>query len=352
MKTLALAAAVILGVSWAAALAQQHDSEVVLKSGTTMIFQRDVAITLRDGHLVYANVYRPREGGRYPVILAQTIYGKDPNFRDGYKARFEELKQEVPELCERSSCNLIKWEVTDPERWLPEKYAVMIVDVRGSGKSPGLLDSLGPRETSDFYDVIEWAGTQSWSNGKVGLLGKLVPGDEPVAGDRTATAPSGGDHSMGRRLRLVSRRLVPWRDSQQSFCRPMEQQPSVSQRARQRQDALPRSGNRGTDHRATAARVLCRRQRCRKTGAAARRRGLQAAHADLFTHQVAAVVRRQLGWNGPAWRGNIEGYLQAGSTHKWLRIHTGSHHGEFYNDVGFALQKRFFDHYLKGIENG
>jgi uncharacterized protein len=171
MKTLALAAAVILGVSWAAALAQQHDSEVVLKSGTTMIFQRDVAITLRDGHLVYANVYRPREGGRYPVILAQTIYGKDPNFRDGYKARFEELKQEVPELCERSSCNLIKWEVTDPERWLPEKYAVMIVDVRGSGKSPGLLDSLGPRETSDFYDVIEWAGTQSWSNGKVGLLG-------------------------------------------------------------------------------------------------------------------------------------------------------------------------------------
>jgi uncharacterized protein len=105
MKTLALAAAVILGVSWAAALAKQHDSEVVLKSGTTMIFQRDVAITLRDGHLVYANVYRPREEGRYPVILAQTIYGKDPNFRDGYKARFSG-SESIPEAIMESSTTM------------------------------------------------------------------------------------------------------------------------------------------------------------------------------------------------------------------------------------------------------
>jgi putative CocE/NonD family hydrolase len=137
-----------------------------------MNFQRDVPITLRDGHVVYANVYRPKQQGRYPVILTQTVYGKDPNFQDAYKTRFEELvKNEVPDLCEKSSCNFIKWEVTDPERWIPEGYAVMVVDVRGSGKSPGLLDSLSPRETSDYYDVIEWAGVQPWSSGKVGLLG-------------------------------------------------------------------------------------------------------------------------------------------------------------------------------------
>jgi predicted acyl esterase len=76
---------------------RQRDTEVMLKGGATMSFQRDVPITLRDGHVVYANIYRPKEQGNYPVILAQTVYGKDPNFRDAYKARFEEmLKNEVP----------------------------------------------------------------------------------------------------------------------------------------------------------------------------------------------------------------------------------------------------------------
>jgi putative CocE/NonD family hydrolase len=81
------------------------------------------------------------------------------------------VKNEIPNLCERSSCNFLKWEVTDPERWIPENYAVMVVDVRGSGKSPGLLDPLSARETSDYYDLIEWAGVQPWSSGRVGLLG-------------------------------------------------------------------------------------------------------------------------------------------------------------------------------------
>jgi putative CocE/NonD family hydrolase len=51
-------------------------------------------------------------------------------------------------------------------------------------------------------------------------------------------------------------------------------------------------------------------------------------------------------------RGNIEGYLQADSAHKWLEMHSGTHHGKFYSDAGLALQKKFFDHYLKGVENG
>jgi predicted acyl esterase len=51
-------------------------------------------------------------------------------------------------------------------------------------------------------------------------------------------------------------------------------------------------------------------------------------------------------------RGNIEAYLQAGSAQKWLEMHTGTHHGNFYSDAGLALQKKFFDHYLKGVENG
>jgi predicted acyl esterase len=46
------------------------------------------------------------------------------------------------------------------------------------------------------------------------------------------------------------------------------------------------------------------------------------------------------------------GYLAAASTQKWLRIQTGDHLTPFYSDEAIALQKRFFDHFLKGVNNG
>ena len=62
-------------------------------------------------------------------------------------------------------------ETVDPERWVPHDYVVVQVDSRGTGKSPGYLDPFSPREIQDYFDAIEWAGVQDWSNGKVGLLG-------------------------------------------------------------------------------------------------------------------------------------------------------------------------------------
>ncbi|MEH2568563.1 CocE/NonD family hydrolase [Bradyrhizobium sp. AZCC 2289] len=50
-------------------------------------------------------------------------------------------------------------------------------------------------------------------------------------------------------------------------------------------------------------------------------------------------------------RGNYEGFVQAASMEKWLFLHTGTHDDSFYSDEGIALQHRFFDHYLKGIDN-
>ena len=63
------------------------------------------------------------------------------------------------------------FETPDPEVWVPHGYVVVKVDSRGAGKSPGRLDVNSPAEFRDFYDAIEWAATQPWSNGKVGLLG-------------------------------------------------------------------------------------------------------------------------------------------------------------------------------------
>ena len=76
-----------------------------------------------------------------------------------------------PEILEGSTNKYQNWEVTDPERWIPHGYVVIRVDSRGAGWSPGVMNCNSPRETQDLYECIEWAGTQPWSNGKVGMLG-------------------------------------------------------------------------------------------------------------------------------------------------------------------------------------
>jgi putative CocE/NonD family hydrolase len=48
---------------------------------------------------------------------------------------------------------------------------MVVIDARGTGKSPGFYEVMSPLQTRDFYDAIEWAATQPWSTGKVGLLG-------------------------------------------------------------------------------------------------------------------------------------------------------------------------------------
>ncbi len=63
------------------------------------------------------------------------------------------------------------WEVVDPEKWVPDGYAVVRVDSRGAGRSPGVIDIWSRREAMDLAQGVEWAGIQPWSNGKVGLNG-------------------------------------------------------------------------------------------------------------------------------------------------------------------------------------
>ena len=47
----------------------------------------------------------------------------------------------------------------------------MRADERGTGNSPGRLDSMSEATADGFFDVVEWAAEQPWSSGKVGLLG-------------------------------------------------------------------------------------------------------------------------------------------------------------------------------------
>jgi predicted acyl esterase len=145
----------------------RHRSEV--RDG--MRIDWDVPIEMDDGLVLRADVFRPVKEGRYPVILSYGPYAKGLAFQDGYPSAWQRMAEKHPDVTAGSSNLYQSWEVVDPEKWVPHDYACVRVDSRGAGCSPGVIDHFSPRETKDFYDCIEWAGVQPWSNGKVGLNG-------------------------------------------------------------------------------------------------------------------------------------------------------------------------------------
>lgn len=100
-----------------------------------------LAVPMRDGINLYADVYRPRQEGKFPVLVVRTPYGVQ---RDGVhesKIRFAQ-----------------------------NGYAVVVQDVRGRYESEGKWDPFR-NEAQDGYDTIQWAAQQPWSNGKVATEG-------------------------------------------------------------------------------------------------------------------------------------------------------------------------------------
>jgi len=137
----------------------------------TMVIERDVAITMDDGLVLRADVYRPKTEKPVPVIMTAGPYGKGVKYQEHYKLMWDWLIQQHPDVLTGSTHSFLAWETVDPEIWVPWGYAVVRVDSRGAGRSPGYLDIFSPRETLDYYHAIEWAGTRPWSSGKVGLNG-------------------------------------------------------------------------------------------------------------------------------------------------------------------------------------
>ena len=104
----------------------------------------NVPVRMRDGAVLYADIYRPDSPGRYPVILCRTPYNKDD-----YATKVTSL---------------------DSIRAAREGYTVVIQDVRGRYTSEGQFYPY-KNEIYDGYDTVEWAAAQPWSTGKVGMHG-------------------------------------------------------------------------------------------------------------------------------------------------------------------------------------
>jgi len=117
----------------------------VMPVGLTI--ERDIAVPMRDGTLLRADVYRPTFGGPFPVLVYRTPYGKHSAAQD-YQIHLKAVER---------------------------GYAVVLQDVRGRYASDGQFDPYR-HEGADGYDSIEWAAAQTWSNGRVGTYGLSYPG--------------------------------------------------------------------------------------------------------------------------------------------------------------------------------
>jgi putative CocE/NonD family hydrolase len=359
LASVALAAAALFAAAQAnaqSATTPAAREEVVLQNGRTMVYEQNVKVPLRDGSYVYANVYRPKVPGKYPVIMAQGPYGKDVPFQEAYAPTWAKAIKSNPAICAGSSCRFVRWEETDPERWVGDGYVVIAVDVRGSGYSPGYLNVLSVRESSDYYDAIEWAGTQSWSNGKVGLLGIsymainqwLVAALQPP--HLAAIAPWEGASDLYREVFFhggiesdkffqiwFNGQILPNQNgnAKTRYKDPGTHEPPTGAPLRDDQLKANRVDPLDEDHAHPLLDAFN-----------------QERNPDLARIKTPLLSAGNLSGAGLHGRGNYEGFVQASSPSKKLFVHGGSHDDSFYGKEGLALQHRFFDRYLKGVKNG
>jgi predicted acyl esterase len=293
-----------------------------------VIFERDVEVAMRDGTILRVNVFRPPGESRFPVVMCAHPYGKDalPKAAGSHyepSLQYRIMRQTAPVHFSAWT----GWESPDPVFWCANGYAVVNADLRGFGHSDGVGTLLSDQEAQDYHDLIEWAGSQSWSTGRVGLNGVsyLALSQWKVAALRPAHLAA----------------MCPWEgfsDCYRDFARPggvredgflplwsfmVSRQGRVTQNLRAEQMARP-----------------------------LRDRWWASLDAELERIEVPALICGSFSDQGLHSRGSFEAFRRIGSAHKWLYTHRSGKWATYYSDEALALQKRFFDCFLKGEENG
>jgi predicted acyl esterase len=316
----------------------------------------DVPIAMDDGVVLRADIFAPLADGRYPAIASYGPYAKGLSFQTGYKGNWDRMVAAYPEILEGSSNKYQNWELVDPEKWVPDGYVCVRIDSRGAGRSPGKVEAWSPREAKDLHDCIEWIPTQSWSDGKVGLLGisyyamnqwQVAPLQPPHL-TAMAVWEGAADHyrDVARHGGIYSEFMYSWFNRQ----------------------VVPLQhgyGERGARSEITGELVAGPDTLPTETLAANRvDPGLEALNRpldeqyyrdrspDFSKIKVPFLSSGNWGGMGLHPRGNFEGYLESASQQKWLEVHGDSHFSPFYRNEGVALQKKFFGHFLKNEKTG
>ncbi len=321
-----------------------------------MLIDWDVPIEMDDGIVLQADVFRPVAAGRYPVLLSYGPYGKALPMQMGYPDQWAALIRSFPEVAEASTCRFMNWEVADPERWVPDGYVCVRVDSRGAARSPGVLDVYSPRETNDLYHCIEWAAAQPWSNGKVGLSGIsyyainqwLVAGLRPPHLAAMCAWEGAADYyrDFHRHGGILCTFTGSWHRAQVE---------TVQHGVGVRGPVDPSTGEPVAGPQTLRDDELA----CHRVDPLAQALVREVddgwyreRSAEWSRISVPFLSAGNWGGHGLHLRGNVEAFVRAASKQKWLEIHGLEHWTLYYADYGIGLQKRFFEHFLKGANNG
>src|SRR5438309_1663130 len=310
------------------------------------------ASSLRRAASMRADVFRPDDGGRHPAMLTYGPYGKGLAFQEGYKTAWEIMARENPDALAGSSNRYQNWEVVDPEKWVPEGYAIVRVDSRGAGRSPGTLCHNNARETRDLHLCIEWAAAQKWCSGKVGMNGISY-----YASNQWRAAATRPPHLAA---------ICAWEGWNDAYRDGNRHGGIICTFRKHWQDMQVKTvqhgqGERGARNRVTGE-LVCGPETLSEDELLRNREDMwgellsremdgpyyRERSADLAKVAVPLLSAANWGGQGLHTRGNFEGFVRSSSRQKWLAVHGGSHWAPFYTDYGRKLQLDFFDHFLKG----
>ncbi len=284
-----------------------------------IIMEQDVAITLRDGTVVYCDVFRPVCDEKVPAILSISPFGKvvaEGNSCD------EGFTAEKFHFQPGTLSGYQKFEAVDPAFWCDHKYAVLNIDSRGINSSEGNACYFGPQDAADGYDMIEWTAGQSWCNGKVTLAGNSWLGINQwyIASAKpphlACIAPFEGHGDM-------------YNDE---YVRGGIPHPHIT-----RYDLSPGGYNKEEDLYEMVSRYPLWNSYWEDK---------RAKFEDVTVPAYVAASYT----NGCHTHGTFEGFRQIGSEEKWLRVHNTQEWPDLYSHSEDLL--KFFDHYCKGIDNG
>lgn len=285
---------------------------------------RDVAIPISGGRTVYADVFRPEDKlENLPVIMMWTPYGK----RHWYGAKETPGLHQAMGVPKGTISKRAVFEGADPGYWCHQGYCVVNVDAPGTGHSTGINNFMHVEKGGqDGKEVIDWIGEQSWCNGRVGMAG-----NSGLAMVQWYIAAAQPEH-------LVC--IAPWEGStdvyRENLCVGGIPSPAFCE--------LIWYDFRGPEPQHDPMYVA---------------RQSDWLYNEYFedmrtkVENIKIPVYATAGWSHPTHlRGSLEGFRHIKSRRKWLRVHRNFEWPDFNDPENIADLQRFFDRYLKNINNG
>lgn len=285
-----------------------------------LVIERDIAVPLRDGVTIYADLYRPAGAAGeadLPSLLAWGPYGKHALSNRVFWPRSGVDPQWLSPLT--------PFEGPDPVHWCPRGYAVAVVNPRGAWRSEGDFHHNGIEEAEDCFDTIQWLADRPWSNGRVGMTGVSY-----LAAIQYYVAPL-------KPPALAA--LNPW-EGFSDWYREFAYHGGIPETG-----FLPRASDN----------IRFSLGRTEDTWANVQAHPLiddywRSKEVDFAAIETPSYVVASWSDQGLHLRGTLEFFRRIAAREKWLDVHGQKKWAHYYRAESRRRRGDFFDHYLKGRE--